>query len=98
MLELPVGGANVRRNCEGATRRDFLRVGTIGLFGLSLPALLAAHQAEAFQDPDPAIRNPQSAIRNDPSVILIWLDGGPSHLDMFDPKPDAPAEIRGEFK
>jgi hypothetical protein len=82
MLELKLGRA--RRNCEGVTRRDVLRVGTAGLFGLSLPAVLGATSAAG-------------ATKSDISVIVIWLDGGPSHIDMFDPKPEAPAEIRGEF-
>ena len=71
------------RNCEGMTRRDLLRVGAAGFAGLSLPAVL---RAEA-----------QAAEKKDVNVILIWLDGGPSHIDMFDPKPEAPSEIRGEF-
>ena len=72
------------RNCEGVTRRDFMRVGSLGLFGLSLPMVLA-HRAES------------GTAETDTNVILIWLDGGPSHIDMFDPKPEAPVEIRGEF-
>lgn len=81
MFELELGSA--RKNCEGMTRRDLLKVGTLGAFGLSLPGLLAAQ--------------PCTAAGKDISVILIWLDGGPSHIDMFDPKPEAPVEIRGEF-
>lgn len=77
----------VRRNCEGINRRDLLRVGGIGLFGLSLPVLLRA-EASAAEAGTPS---------KDVNVILMWLDGGPSHIDMFDPKPEAPAEIRGEF-
>src|SRR5437868_5261307 len=84
MFEIKTGAS---RNCEGMTRRDLIRVGSLGLFGLSLPALLSA-RARAGEAPDSA---------KDVNVILIWLDGGPSHLDMFDPKPEAPAEIRGEF-
>jgi hypothetical protein len=66
-------------------RRGFLRVGALALGGLTLPNLLrlrAAGQA-------PGSRR---------SVILLWLAGGPSHIDMYDLKPDAPAEVRGEFK
>ena len=84
MFEL---GTRARRNCEGISRRDLLRVGGIGLFGLSLPALLRA-EARAAE-----LGTPSKEV----NVILIWLDGGPSHIDMFDPKPEAPAEIRGEF-
>jgi hypothetical protein len=68
-------------------RRAFLRVGTLALGGLSLPWLLR-QRAQAAQG--------QSAPRR--SVILLWLAGGPSHIDMYDLKPNAPAEIRGEFK
>ncbi len=76
-------GTGRHQNCEGMTRRDMLQVGTAGLFGLTLPSVLA--------------RRADAAAARDVNVILIWLDGGPSHLDMFDPKPNAPAEIRGEF-
>lgn len=81
MFELRFGSV---RNCEGLSRRDLLRVGGVGLFGLTLPRVL---QAEARA----------AAPKSDVNVILIWLDGGPSHIDMFDPKPEAPVEIRGEF-
>jgi len=81
MLELPGG---LTRNCEGVTRRALLRVGALGLFGVSLPGVLAARARAAT----PAA---------DLNVVLLWLDGGPSHVDMFDPKPEAPVEIRGEF-
>jgi hypothetical protein len=59
-----------------------LRIGGLSLFGLALPDLLRASTRVAAAD----------------SVIVVWLNGGPSHLDLFDLKPDAPAEIRGEFK
>lgn len=72
-------------NCEGVSRRDLLRVGSLGFFGLSLPEFLAARSAAAAGTPRAE------------AVILLWCSGGPSHLDSFDPKPDAPAEIRGEF-
>ncbi|SIN73743.1 Protein of unknown function [Singulisphaera sp. GP187] len=75
--------------CAGVTRRELLRAGGLSLFGsMTLPRLLRA-EAES-----PAGRAP-GRIR---SVILINLYGGPSHLDMFDMKPDAPVEIRGEFQ
>ena len=66
-------------------RRAFLQVGASSFVGLSLPGLLAARAAQS----------PQARPRK--SVILVLLTGGPSHLDMLDMKPDAPAEIRGEF-
>jgi hypothetical protein len=73
--------------CNGATRRDFLQVGTLGLGGLALGDLLRM-QASAAET---------SALRNNKSVILFWLDGGPTHFETYDPKPDAPAEYRGPF-
>src|SRR5579862_3760311 len=83
MYEIQLG---TTRNCAGMTRRDLIRVGTLGLFGLALPEVLA-QQARADA--------PSTA--HDVNVITLWLDGGPSHLDTFDPKPDAPKEVRGEF-
>lgn len=71
------------RRCDGITRREFLRVGGLAAFGLSLVDALRLRA-------DPAQRLP--------NCILIWLDGGPSHLDTFDLKPDAPAEVRGDFR
>jgi hypothetical protein len=74
--------------CDGVSRRGFLRVGFLGLAGLTLAdhlRLQAASKAEGKPTKDTA-------------VILVWLGGGPSHLDMYDLKPDAPAEFRGEFK
>ena len=73
------------RFCDGVSRRNFLKIGALGLGGLALPQLL---QAEA-----------KSGIRRShKSVIMIFLPGGPSHQDIFDLKMDAPSEIRGEFK
>jgi hypothetical protein len=68
-------------------RRDMLRVGGVGAVGLSLPGLLRAEQEKS---------NRISAAAD--SCIIIYLNGGPSHLDMWDMKPDAPAELRGEFR
>ena len=74
-----------QRFCDGISRRNFLKIGALGLGGLTLPQLL---QAEA-----------QSGIRRShKAVIMIFLPGGPSHQDIFDLKMDAPSEIRGEFK
>lgn len=74
-------------NCEGVSRRDLLRVGTLGAFGLSLPEFLQMRQAAA---------DGRKAVR-DRNCILLFMNGGPSHIDTWDPKPDAPAEYRGEF-
>jgi hypothetical protein len=73
------------RRCDGVSRRDFLHVGMLGALGFSLADLLRvrANAAESGKAK---------------SCILIWLDGGPSHLDTFDLKPDAPAEVRSQFK
>jgi uncharacterized protein (DUF1501 family) len=77
----------------GITRRELLQVGYSGLLGIGLPSLLAGRIAAAQAARDRAV-----TARPPKSVILVFLTGAPSHLDMFDPKPDAPAEIRGEFR
>ena len=71
-----------------AGRRWFLQTGTAGLAGVSLPFVLQA-QAEA--------RRAGTTDSSHKRVILFWLSGGPSQIDMWDPKPDAPSEIRGPF-
>src|SRR5881397_880618 len=68
------------------SRRWFLQTGLAGVAGLSLPALLRC-RAEGLERGNASRK----------AVILLWLSGGPSHLDTWDPKPDAPAEIRGPF-
>jgi Protein of unknown function (DUF1501) len=84
--------------CDGFSRRELLRVGGAGLFGLSLGQLLQL-QAASAQVGKPKGKDAQkSGFGRANNVILIFLQGGPSHLDIWDPKPDAPAEIRGEFK
>src|SRR5262245_21326641 len=76
------------------SRRWFLQTGLAGMAGLSLPNLLRCRAA-----PSPLRGEGQKKGRADrKAVILIWLSGGPSHLDTWDPKPDAPAEIRGPFR
>ena len=72
-------------DCERTNRRDFIRIGSLGLAGLTLPKLL---EAQAAKKKDPA---------EERSVIFLWMQGGPSHIDTFDPKPNAPTDIRGEF-
>ncbi len=66
-------------------RRSMLKVGALALGGLTLPNLLKARAANG-------------SATNRKSIILVWLAGGPSHIDMYDLKPNAPAEVRGEFK
>jgi len=76
--------------CDGVSRRNFLKIGAFGA-GLTLADLLRARAHGAV----PAGRSGPTRAK---SAIMIYLPGGPSHLDMYDLKPDAPAEIRGEFK
>src|SRR5262245_4084222 len=75
--------------CDGIHRRNFLRIGAFGA-GLSLAEMLRV-QAQAAPSGAPSLSKMKSA-------IMIYLPGGPSHMDMYDLKPDAPAEFRGEFK
>src|SRR5260370_34128082 len=74
--------------CDGLTRRGFLKIGTFG--GLTLADMLRARAARAGSAPSPA-RPPRAA-------IMIYLPGGPPHLDTYDLKPNAPMEYRGEFR
>lgn len=83
MLQL-LGSAS--RLCDGISRREWLRVGGLGAFGLSLPHLYAAQ----------APTRPGTFGRAK-SVIVLWMSGGPPQQETWDPKPDAPAEIRGPF-
>jgi hypothetical protein len=88
-------------NCNGVTRRDFIQFGLHGALGLGLCDLLrlragAATARSASEATQPAVAKPLAG--KDVNCILVWLDGGPSHYETFDPKPDAPSEIRGEFK
>src|SRR3982750_2835919 len=78
------------RPCRGPSRRDLLRVGLLGAWGLGLADLLRLRARAA----ETGTHRPARAT----SCILIWLAGGPSHLDTFDPKPDAPSDVRGEFR
>jgi uncharacterized protein (DUF1501 family) len=78
--------------CTGVSRRDFLRVGGLSALGLSLPTFFRLQQQAAANEGSPTPR------RSNVNCILMWMHGGPSHIDTFDPKPDAPAEVRGEFR
>ena len=82
--------SRLRTNCEGVSRRDTLRLGLGGLIGGGLTGAL---RATAIAGPSTS----DTPKRQADSCILIWMDGGPSHYETFDPKPEAPAEIRGEF-
>ena len=76
------------------TRRSFMQVGYSGLLGLGLSSVL--HGRAKANSPSPPARLPRGEVRK--SVIIVFLTGAASHLDMFDMKPEAPAEIRGEFR
>jgi hypothetical protein len=81
---LTLSGQKRFQQCDGVSRRSFLQVGGLAFGGLTLPELLRAEAASA---------HPQKH----KSVIMIYLTGGPPHQDMVDLKPNAPADIRGEF-
>src|SRR5262245_16323833 len=81
------GCVDLQRTCS-PSRRSFLKAGMLGAAGLTLSELMR-HEARA---------NPESMSANRKnSVIILWMRGGPSHIDMWDPKPNAPPEYRGEF-
>jgi hypothetical protein len=81
--------SNLKINCDGMARRDFLQLGIGAVFGLGMTDMLRL-RGEAAQAAGKASASPVNC-------ILIWMDGGPSHYETFDPKPDAPKEIRGEL-
>src|SRR5213075_3010099 len=83
---------DLTHNCAGMPRRDFLQLGVGAVLGLGFSDILRlrAHAA--------ASQVASKSAGKQVNCIMIWLDGGPSHYETFDPKPDAPSEIRGEFK
>ena len=88
MLNILSPSSTAHRFCDRQSRRRMLQIGALSAFGLSLPKLLQAEQS-GFTHP---------AARSRKSVILVWMHGGPSQLDMYDMKPQAPAEYRGPFR
>src|SRR5438270_5513150 len=76
-----------QRFCDRLSRRDFLKVGAISVGGLTLADLLRLQARGAMR----------SASRGK-AIIMVYLNGGPSHIDLYDLKPDAPEEYRGEFR
>jgi hypothetical protein len=78
-----------QRFCDGLNRRNFMKIGAFGA-GVTLADVLRAQAAKKAGSPSAAVSTPKSA-------IMVYLPGGPSHMDMWDLKPDAPAEFRGEF-
>jgi hypothetical protein len=84
---LTIRDASPARFCDGLSRRNFLKLGALGLGGLTLADLLRLKARGAV--------NPRGSSK---AVIYVYLWGGPSHIDTYDMKPDAPVEYRGEFK
>ena len=85
-FRIDAGGTG--RYCDGLSRRSFVQLGVAGLANVGLTDILRAKTLSA----------PTHATDRKKSVILIWLDGGPSHIDLYDLKPEAPSEIRGIWK
>src|SRR5688500_16149504 len=82
-----------RKNCEGMARRDFLRLGVGAFMGLSFVDLTQQRAMARAAALSAGMSSPANV-----NCIMIWLDGGPSHFESFDPKPGAPTEVRGELK
>ena len=87
-------GSYLDCTCDGVTRRDMLKVGAMGFLGLSLPEFLALKAHAAESKPHAA----RGKADRDVSVIMLWMAGGPSHVDTFDPKPKADSKIKGPFE
>jgi hypothetical protein len=86
-------GNVVSRNCQGISRRELLQVGGLGILGLTLGDALRAGPDNRPGLPSRAARK----LRSDASCIFIFLEGGPSQLETFDPKPNAPSDVRGPY-
>lgn len=82
---LRISAGKTGKYCDGLSRRNFVQLGVAGMATAGLPQVLRARDESAAQ----------GRIKKNTSVILIWLDGGPSHLDLYDMKPEAPVEYRG---
>ena len=82
---LQINGTRRTPDCDGRSRRDFLKIGALGAAGLALPDLLRARARAADSG---------SLSRRNTSVVWLWLSGGPTHVETFDPKMSAPAEYR----
>ena len=89
-----IQGQYGKDTCDGFSRRDLLRVGGASLIGLSLPEMLRMEQASAAED----ARYGGVGFGKAKHVILVYLQGGPSHLDLWDPKTDVPDNVRSVFK
>jgi hypothetical protein len=84
---LTIWGRSTGSFCDGLTRRSFLKVGALAVGGLTLADLLRLKAQGAV-----------NAGSSNKAIIMVYLNGGPSHIDLYDLKPDAPVEYRGEFK
>src|SRR5262245_24489148 len=78
------------RNCQGISRRDCLKFGLGGFVGAGLGDLSSMRRTASAESTEAVTAKAKSC-------ILIWLDGGPTHYETFDPKPESPNEVRGEF-
>lgn len=85
---LRINAGTTGKYCDGLSRRNFVQVGLAGMASVGLPRILRAKEESAQL----------GVSRKDTSVILLWLDGGPSHMDLYDLKPEAPAEYAGIWK
>ncbi len=84
MFDIETG---LTQTCDGITRRQLMRVGALSAFGLTMPGMLKAQADDKAPTP-----------KREMACILLWMGGGPSQIDTFDPKPNAPQEVRGPFK
>src|SRR5262245_56003897 len=94
MLVIPQG--LTKDTCDGVTRRDLLRVGGSAIMGLTLADLIRAQKASADQPAGNRNRGP--GFGKAKSIILIYLQGGPSHLDLWDPKDNCPSRVQSVFR
>ena len=95
MLTIP--NRHLARFCDGSTRRDLMKIGSLGLFGMTLQDVLRLKD-RANAAIAPSRYEGSTGFGSAKSVIVLFLQGGPSHIDIWDPKPDAPSNVRGEFK
>ena len=87
MIRIETGGSS-EKYCDGMSRRSFVQLGVAGMASVGLADVLRAKEASFGFGHE----------QKDTAVILIWLDGGPGHLDLYDMKPEAPREYRGIWK
>lgn len=88
MFRIDASERSGQQYCDGISRRSFLQVGVAGMASVGLPGVLRAMTGG----------NPDAKRAKDTAVILLWMDGGPGHMDTYDMKPDAPAEFRGIWR